>query len=73
MQKNLKGLLCSLLHQLLNIEPRLLDSLARHELYKMKDHVSDWSVGDLRRVFSRNFGPRPDSKTASMHISRWLG
>lgn len=48
MQKNIKGLLCSLLHQALSREPTVLDKiLTQTTSYRDKDHDTDWSVREL--------------------------
>lgn len=52
MQKNLKGLLCCLLHQALSHEPTVLDKvLTQISSYQSKDYDADWSPRDLESLF----------------------
>ncbi|OIW32324.1 hypothetical protein CONLIGDRAFT_266506 [Coniochaeta ligniaria NRRL 30616] len=58
MERNIKGLLCSLLYQLLRNTPhRLLQSLHLPRLsdIRSKNSHSDWSVKDLKTVLSPAF------------------
>lgn len=49
MQKDLRGLFCSLLHQALSQAPALLDSIvAQTGSYRDKENDADWSVTELQ-------------------------
>lgn len=51
LQKNLKGLLCSLIHQALSHESTVLDNiLTRTTSYQDKDHDTDWSLSELESL-----------------------
>jgi hypothetical protein len=52
MDATVKGLLCSLLHQVLVPEPEACEAVfEKHPSTRMKDFVSDWSDKELRDVF----------------------
>ncbi|CAM1503328.1 Fc.00g081040.m01.CDS01 [Cosmosporella sp. VM-42] len=51
LQSSIKGLLCSLLYQILSGDKNLVDQiLNQFQEVQRKDSVSDWSVGELRCI-----------------------
>ncbi|KAL6809572.1 hypothetical protein J3E69DRAFT_181937 [Trichoderma sp. SZMC 28015] len=52
LQKNLRGLLCSLTHQLLSSDHNLIDhTLSRFLFATDKDTIGDWEIAELESVF----------------------
>lgn len=52
LQKNLRGFLCSLIHQLLSNDHTLIDHiLSRFLLATDKDTIGDWEISELESVF----------------------
>ena len=53
LQRNLKGLLCSLLRQLCLKHQHTIDLLTKDSKFLGKDTISDWSIGELSTTFSQ--------------------
>nr|WNZ75451.1 hypothetical protein [Trichoderma harzianum] len=52
LQKNLRGLLCSLIYQLLSASYDFLDHvLSEFLLVTNKDHIGDWEISELQSIF----------------------
>ncbi|KAJ4854436.1 NACHT domain-containing protein [Trichoderma breve] len=52
LQKNLRGLLCSLIYQLLSANYDFLDHvLSEFLLVTNKDHIGDWEISELQSIF----------------------
>lgn len=52
LQRNFKGLLCSLSHQLLFSEPSLIDHiLSEFKSFKDSDSIGDWEISHLMAIF----------------------
>ncbi|KAL7905314.1 hypothetical protein GGI35DRAFT_461387 [Trichoderma velutinum] len=52
LQKNFRGLLCSLTHQLLSSEQNTVDYvLSGLQLYGGKDNIGDWEISELESIF----------------------
>ncbi|EHK20567.1 uncharacterized protein TRIVIDRAFT_202804 [Trichoderma virens Gv29-8] len=52
LQKNLKGLLCSLTHQLLSSEHNLVDHVLSQFLFaEHKETIGDWEILELKTIF----------------------
>ncbi|OTA91507.1 hypothetical protein M434DRAFT_13110 [Hypoxylon sp. CO27-5] len=62
MQNNIKGLLCSILHQALSFDINILDSiLVTSDLILSKESDTDWSVKELRDISFTVLGSYPSS------------
>ncbi|KAI4180024.1 MAG: hypothetical protein L6R41_007500, partial [Letrouitia leprolyta] len=53
LQRSLKGLLCSLVRQIMQKKKRLFNLLSTDESLIAKRHINDWSVGELQRLLKR--------------------
>jgi len=49
MQRSLKGLLSSLVYQMLEIEPEIINSLVDQAVIRRKEYLADWSETELER------------------------
>lgn len=59
-QKNIKVLFCTLLHQALSKDPTLLDGIVtKTKSYRDKDYDTDWSVTELRSLCMRTLASYP--------------